>query len=176
MFRPTWIVILAVLVIACARVETRTPTSKHSSPSGTRIVLLGTGTPIADPERSGPFVAILAGGRSYLVDFGPGVVRRAAAAYKRGHDALSMERLTRAFLTHLHSDHTAGFADLMFTPWVLGRKQPLQVYGPPGLQSMVDHLQKAYAEDIIVISGDTVPIPSVVEACNGCVPLRHWLR
>ena len=147
MLRLSPIAVSVVLLVCCARVETQ---SAKPEPAGTRIVLLGTGTPIADPDRSGPCVAVLAGGRSYLVDLGPGVVRRAAAAFKQGHDALSMERLTRAFLTHLHSDHTAGFPDLMLTPWVLGRKEPLQVYGPPGLQSMVDHLQKAYAEDIQV--------------------------
>ena len=41
--------------------------------------LLGTGTPNADPERSGPAVAVVVNGTPYLVDFGPGVVRRAAA-------------------------------------------------------------------------------------------------
>jgi len=40
-----------------------------------KIVLLGTGTPNADPERSGPSVAVLVNRTPYLVDFGPGVVR-----------------------------------------------------------------------------------------------------
>lgn len=134
------------LVLGCAHAG---PPQKPAS-AGTRVVLLGTGTPIADPDRSGPCVAILAGGRSYLVDVGPGLVRRASAACKQGHDALCMEKLTRIFVTHLHSDHTAGFPDLMLTPWVLGRKEPLQAYGPPGLKRMVDHLHQAYAEDIRV--------------------------
>lgn len=46
----------------------------------TRIVLLGTGTPVPDPDRSGPATAIVVGDTAYLVDFGPGVVRRAEAA------------------------------------------------------------------------------------------------
>src|SRR5438874_6902343 len=46
----------------------------------TRIVLLGTGTPLPDPERSGPCTAIVVNGTPYLVDLGTGVVRRAAAA------------------------------------------------------------------------------------------------
>ena len=45
-----------------------------------RVVLLGTGTPIPDPERSGPGLAIVVKGTSYLVDAGPGIVRRATAA------------------------------------------------------------------------------------------------
>jgi ribonuclease BN (tRNA processing enzyme) len=113
-----------------------------------RVVLLGTGTPNADPARSGPSVAIVVDGTPYLVDFGPGVVRRAAAAHEAGVEGLEPSRLERAFLTHLHSDHTAGLPDLILSPWVLGRRVPLQVYGPPGLRDMVDHVLSAYREDI----------------------------
>ncbi len=194
--------------------------------------MLGTGTPNPDPERSGPATAVIAGGQAYLVDCGPGVVRRAEAAWQRGIDELDMPGLTRLFVTHLHSDHTAGFADLILTPWVLDREQPLEVYGPPGIRSMTDHILAAYAEDIdirlhgsqpqnesgirveaheiapgeiyrddhvtvtafavphgtwehafgfrfdtadrsVVITGDTTPSDSVVEACSGCDVLVH---
>jgi ribonuclease BN (tRNA processing enzyme) len=111
-------------------------------------MLLGTGTPNADPERSGPAVAVIVNQTPYLVDFGPGVVRRAAAACEQGIQALEMPRLNRAFVTHLHSDHTAGYPDLILTPWVLGRRQPLEVYGPVGLQAMTDHILAAYEADI----------------------------
>lgn len=198
----------------------------------TRLVLLGTGTPNADPDRSGPAVAVVANGTPYLVDFGPGVVRRAAAAERKGIAALAVKNLRRAFVTHLHSDHTIGYADLIFTPWVLERDLPLDVYGPPGLKSMTRHLLAAYREDIrvrldglepantegykvrahevrpgvvyrdanvtvtafavrhgswrhaygyrfetadrtIVISGDTVPAETIVDACRGCDVLVH---
>lgn len=117
--------------------------------STTQLVLLGTGTPNADPDRSGPAVAVVAGGEAYLVDAGPGVVRRAAAAARR-HDlpALAASRLRRVFLTHLHSDHTVGLPDLILTPWVLEREAPLEVWGPAGTRAMVDHLLAAYAADI----------------------------
>jgi ribonuclease Z len=120
------------------------PSSAVHGPSESRtlVVMLGTGTPNPDPERSGPAVAVIAGGQPYLVDCGPGVVRRAAAAH------LEMPALTRLFITHLHSDHTAGYPDLMLTPWVLEREEPLEVYGPPGTQAMTDHLLAAYDEDI----------------------------
>jgi len=84
----------------------------------TQIVLLGTGTPNADPDRFGPSVAIVVNNTPYLVDFGPGVVRRAAAAFKKGVTGLAVRNLNRAFVTHLHSDHTAGLPDLILTPWV----------------------------------------------------------
>ena len=116
--------------------------------SGTQVVLLGTGTPNPDPDRSGPSVAIVVNDTPYIVDFGPGVVRRAAAAHRMGIKALTMPKLTRAFVTHLHSDHTGGYPDLIFTPWVLEREQRLEVYGPPGIKAMTDHILKAYEEDI----------------------------
>lgn len=116
--------------------------------SGTKIVILGSGTPNADPERFGPSVAIVVNDTPYLVDCGVGVVRRAAAAARKGVTGLAVENLSMVFITHLHSDHTLGYPDLILTPWVLDRKEPLQAYGPPGLQSMTDHILKAYAEDI----------------------------
>ena len=115
---------------------------------GTQVVILGTGTPNADPDRFGPAVAVVVGDSSYLVDFGVGVVRRAAAAERKGIRALGVTQLSRAFATHLHSDHTLGLADLIFTPWVLERDAPLEVYGPRGLKAMANNLVAAYAEDI----------------------------
>jgi ribonuclease Z len=119
--------------------------------------MLGTGTPNPDPERSGSATAVIAGGQAYLVDCGPGVVRRAEAAWQLGIDELGMPGLTRLFVTHLHSDHTAGYADLILTPWVLDRERPLVVYGPPGIKSMTDHLLAAYAEDIDIRLHGTQP-------------------
>ena len=118
--------------------------------STTQIVMLGTGTPRPDPERSGPATAIIANGKPYLVDFGPGVIRRAAAAYQRGVSALGrgVVNVTTAFLTHLHADHTAGYPDLILTPWIMGRTHPLDVYGPKGLAAMTRHVLAGWYVDI----------------------------
>lgn len=135
------IVVVATAVLAQSRAQT--------PPVETRVVMLGTGNPNADPERSGPAVAIVHGSNSYLVDAGPGIVRRAsAAAQKNEIDALRMPRLRIVFLTHLHSDHTVGMPDLILMPWVLERTAPLEVYGPPGTKAMVEHLLAAYDADI----------------------------
>ena len=197
----------------------------------TKLVLLGTGTPNACPNASGPACAVVVDDRAYLVDFGPGVVRQASKAYYKGIDPLRPDLLTTAFCTHLHTDHTVGYADLIFTPWVLERSSPLKVFGPKGLQRMTDHLLQAYAVDIdfrlhgferanevgyqvqvqeiqegiiyrdervqveafavshgtlesygyrfvtqdgvIVVSGDTAPLPVVAEKAKGCDILLH---
>ncbi len=123
----------------------------------TQIVLLGTGTPIADPDRSGPSVAIVVNGKPYIFDLGPGVVRRTAAAKRAGVDALAVNNLKIAFVTHLHSDHTLGYPDFIFSPWVLMRNEPVEVYGPVGIGAMTDRLLEAYKVDIDVRTNDLEP-------------------
>ena len=136
----------ALITVAMTAVAQQ-PTSQMSMIGAlrTKVVLLGTGTPVPDPERSGPATAIVVDNSAYLVDFGPGVVRRAkAAVLDRGITQLEPANLKVAFVTHLHSDHTAGYSDLILTGWTAGRRTPLEVYGPTGLQSMTEHILQAY--------------------------------
>ena len=109
---------------------------------------LGTGTPGPTPNRQGPSLAVVAGGKAYLADVGVGVVRQADAAYATGIKALNPRDLDIAFVTHLHSDHTLGLPDLILTPWVLGRAAPLELYGPPGISAMAENILNAYTQDI----------------------------
>ena len=106
------------------------------------VILLGTGTPYPDPTASGPATAVVVDGRVFLFDAGAGVMRRLKASNLpiNGPEAL--------FITHLHSDHTLGYADLILTSWVMRRRASFSVYGPRGLQRMTNHLLAAYSEDI----------------------------
>jgi ribonuclease BN (tRNA processing enzyme) len=134
--------LFAGAIILCA------PTAR-SQTTKTQLVILGTGTPIINPDRSGPSVAVVVNGSAYLVDFGPGVVRRAAAAAGDKHiAALTPKNLKVVFATHLHSDHTAGLSDLYLTPAVEGRPRALELYGPPGIAAMARHIQAAYVKDV----------------------------
>lgn len=109
------------------------------------VITLGTGTPVPNPERSGPATAVVVGRRVFLFDAGAGVMRRMAAA------GLPIDgTLTAAFISHLHSDHTLGLPDLVLTSWVMGRSLPMRLHGPPGLRRMMDHLVAAWAEDTVV--------------------------
>jgi ribonuclease Z len=117
----------------------------------TKLVLLGTGNPNPSPDQSGCALALVVRDTPYIIDFGPGLIRRSAKMTPRyGGEIVGLEtsRLKTAFLTHLHSDHTAGYPDLIFTPWVIGRDEPLEVYGPVGIGSMTEHILTAYQEDI----------------------------
>src|SRR6185369_8981071 len=149
----------ARVLICVAGLAARAP-AQPADPD-TRVILLGTGTPNPDPDRMGPAVAIVSAGRVYLVDSGPGVVRRAFQA------GLRMAQLTRVFVTHLHSDHTAGLPDLIFTPAVTGRLEPFDAFGPPGLHAMTSHILKAFQQDMdIRLHGlePSVPRAYIVQA------------
>ena len=114
----------------------------YPSADSTVVLLLGTGFPRPLPDAFGPATVVLVGQRVFLFDAGPGVMHQFAVAKLplRGPEAL--------FITHLHSDHTIGLPDLIFTTWVMGRRRAIPTVGPPGLAKMVDALYAAYAEDI----------------------------
>ena len=134
-FGLVWIVV-ALLIPVSAQ------TSAESAEKQTQIILLGTGTPYPDPNASGPATAVVVGKRVFLFDAGAGVMRRMNAA------GLPISGPEAVFITHLHSDHTLGYPDLILTSWIMRRVSPLQVYGPHGLQRMTRHLLAAFAEDI----------------------------
>lgn len=108
------------------------------------LIVLGTGIPVPDPERSGPAYALRFGDRTFLFDAGAGVMRRVAAA------GLPINGFTAAFLTHLHSDHTLGLPDVLLTTWTMGRRGPFPLIGPAGTEEMVGHILAAWHEDIEV--------------------------
>jgi ribonuclease BN (tRNA processing enzyme) len=151
-------VVIAALMMGCAWAGAETgaeavagQASASPAESRTQVVMLGSGTPVPDPERSGPAVAVVVNGRAYLVDCGPGVVRQAAkAAKKDGIAAFIPPKLDIVFITHLHSDHTLGYPDLIFSPWVMERPVRLEAYGPHGLKNMTAHIEQAWEEDIRV--------------------------
>ena len=113
-------------------------------PPRAELVLLGTGMPRPNPDASAPATAVVVGERLFLFDAGAGVMRQLAAA------RLPITGATALFLTHLHSDHTLGLPDLIFTSWVMGRQRPMAVYGPQGTRTMTDHIVAAWGEDIAI--------------------------
>lgn len=134
----------ALLALPCTLTAQRTlgGTPWAGLGDSTTVIMLGTGMPAPNPERSGPATAVVVGRRVFLFDAGPGVERRIAEA------GLPIDGPTAVFLTHLHSDHTLGLPDLIFTSWVMGRHTPLPIYGPHGTRAMTDHLMAAWAEDV----------------------------
>lgn len=105
------------------------------------VVLCGTGSPLPDRDRAGPCTAVLANGRFFVVDVGPGATESIQLI------GLPRGRLSALLLTHFHSDHIAELGELVFSSWVGGRMQPLLVYGPEGVEQVVAGFQQAYAFD-----------------------------
>lgn len=109
------------------------------------VTLLGTGSPIPDPDRAGPSTLIRAGGQTFLVDCGRGVQQRLAAA------GSAANALTALLLTHLHSDHIADLGDVIITRWIstfTPDPAPFQIIGPPGTAEVVDATLAAFGHDI----------------------------
>lgn len=139
-------IVLFALILTCLYAQ-----RDFSDSDITKIVMLGTGNPNPSPAQSGCSVAIVVNDTPYIVDFGPGLIRKAATLssnYGGTIRSLNVKNIKHAFLTHLHSDHTTGYPDLIFTPWVMGRDEPLEVYGPEGINDMTSNILKAYEEDI----------------------------
>src|SRR5579872_6019913 len=151
-YRPRSLPIILVCIVAALPFPARSQQSAppRESSKDVEIVFLGTGTPVPNADRQGQSLAIVANGKAYLVDAGSGVVRQANSAFQRGIPALRPADLDIAFLTHLHSDHTLGLPDLIFTPWIQERVKPLRLYGPEGTKEMAAHILEAFKEDIYV--------------------------
>ena len=123
-----------MLILLAGRLARWRSKQPPRNPPRTQVVLLGTGNPPADPDRSGPATAVVVDGTPYLVDFGAGVVRRASSAVVHcGIAGLEPVNLRVVFLTHLHSDHTVGYpAPRFLTPWVLGLVRAARGVRPGG--------------------------------------------
>lgn len=89
----------AIAFVAWALLSIVSGESAVRQAGSVQVVMLGTGTPLPDPERSGPSIAVVVDNHAYLFDAGTGVVRRAAAAAKqKGIAGLEPRTLRVAFL------------------------------------------------------------------------------
>jgi ribonuclease Z len=125
-------------------------------PDGLHVVLCGAGSPLPDPRRSGPCVAVIAGQELYIVDAGSGASRSLARM------RLPPDRIEAVLLTHFHSDHIDGLGELLLQRWANGASDsPTPVHGPPGVERVVAGFNRAYATDasyrVAHHGPDTVP-------------------
>lgn len=137
-------------------------------PDGLHVALCGAGSPLPDPARSGPCVAIFAGNQFYIVDSGSGSSRILTRM------RIPPARVDAVLLTHFHSDHIDGLEELENRRWTTsGSSDPLPIYGPEGVEEVVEGINRAYAnsaasrtahhgDDIVPASGAggiAVPFP-----------------
>ncbi len=159
------VALLAAALVAAAQAQ--------APESHTRVVMLGTGNPAPDPERFGPATAIPVDSTAYLVDAGVGVMRRWNAARARQLvDGASWKRVV--FVTHLHSDHTLGLPELIFTLWMQRPREEINLYGPSGLRAMTTQILEAWTQDVRIrttapgdMAGQPAPHVTVHEIAPG---------
>ncbi len=133
-----------------------------------KVLLCGTSAPFADPERAQSCTAIIAGGRYYLVDTGPGSARNLMLWQLQGRE------LAAVFLTHFHSDHIGDLGEVNTNAWLAGHPGPLTVYGGPGVETVVDGFNRAYALDQsyrVANSGAKLQLPTAAVMQSIVIPL-----
>jgi|GraSoiStandDraft_4_1057263.scaffolds.fasta_scaffold283912_1 ribonuclease Z len=125
-----------------------------------KVTLLGTGAPPPLPERLGPSTLVEAGKEKLLFDAGRGATIRLTQI------SVPIGEINALFLTHFHSDHTSGIPDLWLTGWIGryygNRQRPFRIIGPKGTVSLMQNLERAYADDIrIRLADEKNPIEGV---------------
>jgi len=106
-----------------------------------RVVLCGTSSPLPSASRAKACVAVMAGGKIYVVDTGPESTENLLTW------GLPLERVGGVFLSHFHSDHIGDLPELNLQTWVAGRTAPMAVYGGPGIEQVVAGFNTAYVQD-----------------------------
>ncbi|MFN7945304.1 MAG: MBL fold metallo-hydrolase [Blastocatellia bacterium] len=137
---------LCTSLLVCLTVQAQTnpnqPDTAMLKDGQMHIVLCGTGSPLPDATRASACTAVIAGGEFVLIDTGPGSWRKVAL------NNLPTASLSAVLLTHFHSDHIGDLGETLTMSWANGRRQRLDVYGPPGVERVVAGFAQAYAQDV----------------------------
>lgn len=116
--------------------------SRPKAPEGLRVVVCGSASPLGNvPDRAQACIAVLTKDHFVIIDTGAGSPVRLAQA------SLPMGRLDGVFFTHYHSDHISALPDVNLASWVRGRKDSLKVFGPPGIDNVVNGFNQAFGQD-----------------------------
>ena len=130
MHRKAALLAAATIAVALAAAADRT-VAQTAGASATQIITLGTrGGPLPSKDRAQSSNLLVVNGTLYLIDAGDGVTRRIVQA---GHD---FRKVGKIFITHPHSDHTAGLATLLVSAWEYQRREPIDIYGG-GVEALV---------------------------------------
>jgi ribonuclease Z len=106
------------------------------------VITTGTGAPMPDPNRAGPQVVVVANGQKLVFDTGPGSTRNLETT------EIGVGEIDAVFLTHFHSDHIGDLGELFLKRWATdGMATPLPVYGPTGVELVVEGFELAYQLD-----------------------------
>ncbi len=88
-----------------------------------KLIVLGSSNAIPDETHENTHLAITSKDRAILIDCGNSPTLRLRQV------GIPLNKLTDIILTHFHPDHISGFPTLIMNMWLLGRKEPLDIYG-----------------------------------------------
>ncbi|MEM7359377.1 MAG: MBL fold metallo-hydrolase [Pseudomonadota bacterium] len=160
-----------------ARTVKNTDYANSADPSEVKLLFCGTGSPNRTPFRASPCLALIAYGDLYLFDAGEGAIS------KLHEFQAPVLRLRKIFLTHLHSDHMSGVAEVLHNTWLYGREKTATLVGPPGTKKLLAGIRTSYEDDLDerlhVLSTDGVrselafPEAEDVEVAEDSITLVH---
>jgi len=141
-----WLAAIACLAVGCVSARLRAEFTRGdyallTSPA-MHVVICGSGGAITDVERAGPCTAVVAGGRIFVVDVGPGAWE--------GYDlaGLPLDGLSAVLLTTFLADDVDDLDETLMRSWIAGRPRRLDVYGPPGAARLVADVTDALGLDV----------------------------
>ncbi len=121
------------------------------------ILFAGTGASVPSRDRSLPCIAVKQGRSISLFDCGEGSQRQLMIS------KFSFMRVDRIFITHMHGDHILGLPGLLMTMGLSGRRDPVSLFGPEGIEftvnSMLDACEGELEFELIIkemVPGDTI--------------------
>lgn len=124
-----------------ARAQVSRPDPLPPDSDSLRVLLCGTSSPMPARDAAKSCTIIAAGEQIFLIDIGPEASENLALW------RVPVTRIEHVFLTHFHSDHIGELGEFNFMGWAQGRRQPLQVHGPEGVEQVVDGFNTVYALD-----------------------------
>jgi ribonuclease Z len=158
------------------------PDAVLARPGELSVLMCGTGSPLPDLNRASACTIVAAGERLYVVDVGLASVRNLLLW------RVPLAKVDGVLLTHFHSDHIAELGELRLQTWVAGRHAPLKVYGPPGVEDVVDGFNRAYSHDadyrtlhhgeafLPRADADMVAVPIAMDGATAIVLERDGLK
>ena len=106
-----------------------------------KVIVCGSRSPLPSPGRAEACILVEAGDDIYIFDMGNGSVNN-LTQYQ-----LPWPNVQAVLITHMHSDHMADLPDAHLQSWIQGRTEPLQVYGPEGINLVTKGFELAYSAD-----------------------------
>jgi ribonuclease Z len=103
-----------------------------------KLVILGTSNAIPDESHDNTHMALVSEGRTILIDCVNNPIVRLQQA------GLDLFQIKDIILTHFHPDHVSGVPALLMNSWLLGRKEPLRIYGLAHTLDRLKNLMDAY--------------------------------